>query len=123
MLLAADEQRPKLADRLAAAIHDPCDPTRVTHAMADILRARILAIACGYKDAIWASLQHCRIRRGRLPGSIPVQSGRPFASITAACFSPFYGSCLFVFVDGSHAYDTVRSGTELFSDNNHRRWD
>jgi hypothetical protein len=51
MLLAAAEQRLKLADRLAAAIRDPRDPTRVTHAMADILRARILAIACGYEDA------------------------------------------------------------------------
>jgi hypothetical protein len=51
MLLAAAEQRLKLADRLAATIRDPRDPTRVTHAMADILRARILAIACGYEDA------------------------------------------------------------------------
>jgi hypothetical protein len=51
MLLAAAEQRLKLADRLAAAIRDPRDPTRVTHAMADIVRARILAIACGYEDA------------------------------------------------------------------------
>ena len=51
MLLAAAERRLQLADRLAAAIHDPRDPERVTHAMADILRARILAIACGYEDA------------------------------------------------------------------------
>ncbi|ESZ60204.1 transposase IS4 [Mesorhizobium sp. L103C119B0] len=51
MLLAAAERRLQLADRLAAAIHDPRDPERVTHAMADILRARIFAIACGYEDA------------------------------------------------------------------------
>ncbi|PRX01546.1 UNVERIFIED_ORG: IS4 family transposase [Martelella mediterranea] len=51
MLLAAAERRLQLADRLAAAIHDPRDPARVTHAMADILRARIFAIACGYEDA------------------------------------------------------------------------
>jgi hypothetical protein len=51
MLLAAAERRLQLADRLAAAIHDPRDPQRVTHAMADILRARIFAIACGYEDA------------------------------------------------------------------------
>ncbi len=50
MLLAAAERRLKLADRLAAAIHDPRDPQRVTHAMVDILRARIFAIACGYED-------------------------------------------------------------------------
>lgn len=51
MLLAAAERRLQLANRLAAAIHDPRDPGRVTHAMADILRARIFAIACGYEDA------------------------------------------------------------------------
>lgn len=51
MLLAAVERRLQLADRLAEAIHDPRDPGRVTHAMADILRARIFAIACGYEDA------------------------------------------------------------------------
>ncbi|TIV38947.1 MAG: IS1380 family transposase [Mesorhizobium sp.] len=51
MLLAAAERRLQLADRLAAAIDDPRDPQRVTHAMADILRARIFAIACGYEDA------------------------------------------------------------------------
>jgi len=51
MLLAAAERRQRLADRLAAAIHDPRDPARVTHGVADILRARIFAIACGYEDA------------------------------------------------------------------------
>ncbi|WP_429007829.1 transposase [Roseixanthobacter psychrophilus] len=51
MLLAAAERRLQLADRLAAAIHDPRDARRVRHAMADILRARIFAIACGYEDA------------------------------------------------------------------------
>ncbi|UVK49852.1 IS1380 family transposase (plasmid) [Mesorhizobium sp. AR02] len=51
MLLAAAERRLQLADRLAAVIHDRRDPERVTHAMADILRARIFAIACGYEDA------------------------------------------------------------------------
>ena len=51
MLLAAAERRLHLADRLAAVIIDPRDPDRVTHRMADIVRARILAIACGYEDA------------------------------------------------------------------------
>ena len=50
MLLAAAERRLKLADKLAAVILDPRDPARVTHGMADIVRARILAIACGYED-------------------------------------------------------------------------
>ena len=51
LLLAAAERRLQLADRLAAVICDPRDPDRVTHVMADILRARIFAIACGYEDA------------------------------------------------------------------------
>jgi hypothetical protein len=50
MLLAAAERRLQLADRLAAAIRDRRDPERITHVMADILRARIFAIACGYED-------------------------------------------------------------------------
>ena len=51
VLLAAAERRLGLADRLAAVIRDRRDPDRITHAMADILRARIFAIACGYEDA------------------------------------------------------------------------
>ncbi len=47
MLLAAAERGLELADRLAAVICDPRDQGRVTHGLADILRARIFAIACG----------------------------------------------------------------------------
>jgi hypothetical protein len=36
---------------MAAIIPDHRDPTQITHTMSDILRARILAIACGYPDA------------------------------------------------------------------------
>jgi hypothetical protein len=51
LVLAAAERRLGLADKLAAVICDPRDPGRVTHGLADILRARIFAIACGYEDA------------------------------------------------------------------------
>ena len=51
MLLALAERRLGIADRLAAEITDRRDPTRVVHALSDILRARILAVACGYEDA------------------------------------------------------------------------
>jgi len=51
LLLAAAERRLGIADTLAALIADPRDPSLVTHSVADILRARILAIACGYPDA------------------------------------------------------------------------
>ena len=51
MLLAAAERRIGFADRLAGLIADPRNPLFVTHSVADILRARMLAIACGYEDA------------------------------------------------------------------------
>src|ERR1700733_8723628 len=58
MLLALAERRMGIATRLAAEITDRRDRTRVVHALADILRARILAIACGYEDA--DDLDHLR---------------------------------------------------------------
>lgn len=51
VLLSLAERRLGLAEKLAARIADPRDPSRVAHPLADILRARMLAIACGYEDA------------------------------------------------------------------------
>ncbi len=51
MLLAEAERRLALAGKLAAVIPDHRDPNRTVHALADSLRARIVAIACGYEDA------------------------------------------------------------------------
>jgi hypothetical protein len=51
LLLAGADKRLGLVDTMAAIIPDHRDPTQITHAMSDILRARILAIACGYPDA------------------------------------------------------------------------
>jgi hypothetical protein len=51
MLLAQAEHRLGIAEKLAAVITDPRDPMRVVHLLPDILRARMLAIACGYEDA------------------------------------------------------------------------
>src|SRR5277367_7405 len=62
MLLAAAERRLGIAERLAALIADPRNPLLVTHRLADILRARMLAIACGYEDA--DDLDH--LRRGQI---------------------------------------------------------
>src|SRR3954462_12574069 len=73
MLLALAERRIGIADTLAAEIADRRDPARVTHLLADILRARILAIACGYEDA--DDLDHLRrdpalkLACGHLPDS------------------------------------------------------
>ena len=73
MLLSLAERRISLAEKLAAEIADPRDPTRIVHPLPDILRARILAIACGYEDA--DDLDHLRadpglkLACGRLPES------------------------------------------------------
>ena len=50
MLLAQAERRLGIAERLARFIPDRRDPGRVTHAITDMIRARIFAIACGYED-------------------------------------------------------------------------
>src|ERR1700756_1756732 len=71
MLLSLSERRLGLAERLAAGVADLRDPARVVHPLADILRARMLAIACGYEDA--DDLDHLRtdpglkLACGRLP--------------------------------------------------------
>jgi hypothetical protein len=51
LLLAGADKRLGLIDTLAAVIPDRRDPNQITHTLADILRARIFAIACGYPDA------------------------------------------------------------------------
>ena len=51
MLLGVAERRLGIADRLAGLIIDRRNPLLITHSVADILRARMLAIACGYEDA------------------------------------------------------------------------
>ena len=73
MLLAAIEASLGIAARLARLIADPRDPAFVTHSFADVLRARMLAIACGYEDG--DDLDHLRtdpgfkLACGRLPNS------------------------------------------------------
>ena len=51
LLAAAADRRIGLIDTLAALIPDHRDPAQITHTLADILRARVFAIACGYPDA------------------------------------------------------------------------
>jgi len=76
MLLAEAERRLGIAALLAAGISDGCDARRVTHTLADLLRARIFAIACGYEDPDdpydLGSLRFdsaFKFTCGRLPGS------------------------------------------------------
>jgi hypothetical protein len=49
-LLALADRRIGIIDRIAGLICDRRDPSLVTHSVASILRARVLAIACGYED-------------------------------------------------------------------------
>ena len=51
MLLSMAEHRLGVAERSARCFPDHRDPARITHTLADMIRARILAISCGYEDA------------------------------------------------------------------------
>jgi hypothetical protein len=50
MLLALADRRLGLAEKLAAVFPDGRDPSRIVHGFADMIRARVFAIACGYED-------------------------------------------------------------------------
>ena len=73
MLLAMAERRLGIAQRLARCFPDARDPARITHTLADMIRARVFAIACGYEDA--NDLEYLRkdpafkLACGRLPDS------------------------------------------------------
>jgi Transposase DDE domain group 1 len=51
MLLAMAERRLGVADRLARCFPGRRDPTRITHTLSDMIRARIFATSRGYEDA------------------------------------------------------------------------
>ena len=62
-----------IADRLAPLISEPRNPLYVTHSVSDILRARMLAIACGYEDGDDLDMLRTdpgfKVACGRLPES------------------------------------------------------
>jgi hypothetical protein len=58
LLLRASENRIGIARRLAGAIRDRRDPTRIDHQMIEMIKTRTFAIACGYADA--NDLDHLR---------------------------------------------------------------
>jgi hypothetical protein len=73
LLLAEAERAMGICARLAACVSDPRDPSRVIHRLDDVLRARVLAIACGYEDADDLDALRddpgFRLALGKLPGS------------------------------------------------------
>jgi DDE family transposase len=83
-LLAAADKRLGLIDALAQLIPDARDPSRITHEMAEILRARVFAIGCGYADADdLDDLRHdaaFKLACGRLPDSGAALASQPTLS-------------------------------------------
>src|SRR5437868_2393841 len=71
VLLALADRRRKIAATLAAHITDRRDPSHITHTVADVLRARTLAIGCGYADGNDFDWLRCdaafKLACGRLP--------------------------------------------------------
>ena len=50
LLFPGIERRLGIADLLASCVADERDPSSTTHSYADMIRARLFAIACGYED-------------------------------------------------------------------------
>lgn len=50
LLFPGIERRLGIADLLASCLHDERDPASTTHTYADMIRARLFAISCGYED-------------------------------------------------------------------------
>jgi hypothetical protein len=50
LLLAGIERRLGIAELLASCVTDARDPASTTHSYADMIRARMFAIACGHED-------------------------------------------------------------------------
>lgn len=79
LLLRETERRLGLANRLAGCLRDRRDPQRLSHTVAEMLRFRMLAIACGYEDADDCDALRCdplfKLAVGRAP-----ESGDPLCS-------------------------------------------
>ncbi len=79
LLLRAAEKKVGVCARIAAALPDRRDPTRIRHRLTEIIEARVFGICCGYEDGI----DHDRLRHdpalkmavGRCP-----DTGAPLAS-------------------------------------------
>src|SRR5215467_9042444 len=79
LLLRAAERKLGVCERLAAAMPDRRDPSRIEHEMIEMVMARSSAIASGYEDAIDLDrLRHdpaMKVAVGRCP-----ETGEPLAS-------------------------------------------
>ena len=79
LLLRAAEQKTGVIARLAAALPDRRDPSRIRHRFTEIMAARVFGICCGWEDAIDHNLLRddpaLKMAVGRCP-----QTGAPLAS-------------------------------------------
>jgi len=79
VLLRGAEKKTGVIARLAAALPDRRDPTRIRHRLTEIIAARVFGICCGYEDGIdHDQLRHdpaLKMAVGRCP-----DSGAPLAS-------------------------------------------
>lgn len=84
LLLGLAERRRQIAETLAALIADRRDPAYVTHTVADVLRARMLAIGCGHPDGNDLDWLRCdpafKLACGRLPDSGKDLASQPTVS-------------------------------------------
>jgi hypothetical protein len=73
LVLREIETRLGLGELLASCLADARDPEKVTHSYADMVRARLFAIACGYEDCDDLDQLRCdpafKLACGRLPES------------------------------------------------------
>jgi Transposase DDE domain group 1 len=81
LLFQEVERRLNLADRLAACLHDPRQPGKITHPLDEILRFRMLAIVAGYPDG-----NDCDVLRGDPVFKMALD--RPPVSGPALCSQP-----------------------------------
>jgi len=86
LLLREAERRLGLADLLAGCLRDRRDRTLIDHTLAEMLRFRMLAIACGYEDA-----DDCDSLRADPLFKLAV--GRAPASGQALCSQPTMSRC------------------------------
>ena len=73
VLLREEERHLGLAELLAGCLRDRRDPALITHSLAEMLRFRMLAVACGYEDADDCDSLRCdplfKLAVGRAPES------------------------------------------------------
>ena len=84
LLLRAVERKLGLVERLAACLIDRRDPARIRHALVEMLRLRMFAIAAGYEDANDCdTLRHDPVFKmavGQLPETGPPLCSQPTLS-------------------------------------------